>query len=246
MKSSQWRVVTPLVSLVLAVVMATPAFGERRRRRGPRFGWIEVVSLTIGAEVFVDGEQVGVVPMADRVRVPVGEHSVKVSKRGFTQHLEVVRVRPRRAATVEADLLALSGILQVSANVPGARVFVDGEYLGDAPVEREVSPGERVLRLAQPGYHEYERPVVVVAGEFQEVQAELIQLPTEAPPPVTVFEAPRRWYERWWVWTIVGAVVVATAVLVPVLLARESDYCQEVAGWPSCDHGSVVQISVGR
>lgn len=230
-----WRhVLLPTLVGVLVSVLAHPlAFAEQRRR--VRTGFIEVVSMTAGAEVYVDGEQVGEVPLPEKLRVSVGEYSVKVSKRGHTQHMEVVRVKNRRTATVEADLLALSGILLLEADVEGARVFIDDDYIGDAPIDYDVEPGERVLRVSVPGYYDFERTIEVIAGEETVIQAELERLPPEEDPTIVEPPRERRWYEHWWVWTIVGTVVVAAAVAIPVGITQRGDICSKVAGWGSCE-----------
>jgi hypothetical protein len=232
------KVVDPLLAILLVIVFLTPARAERARHAG----WVEIVSSTIGAEVFVDGEQVGQVPLPDRLALPVGEHSVKVSKRGFTQHLEVIGIKRGMTTVVAVDLLALSGVLRVEVDQPGARVFVDGDYVGEAPLVYDVDPGSREITVSAGGYRDLVRTVEVVAGEEVRVAAELERLPpeqdpTRAPPP-----PPRRWYEQWWVWTTVGAVVVAVAVAVPlgIIAAQDADMCRREADWPDGCSGALV------
>jgi hypothetical protein len=158
-----------------------------------------------------------------------------------------VAVKLRKTVTVEADLLALSGVLKVGANVDKARVFVDGEYIGDAPIEQEVDPGTKHVKVRLLGYYDFEASLDVVAGEEYAVNAELERLPPEEDP--TIAEAPRqrRWYEQWWVWTIVGAVVVSAAVAIPVAITQQPDYCRHA--WPdvdSCDDEKVMTVIAGQ
>jgi hypothetical protein len=235
-------ILPPLVALLLAVLVAPLAMAEQGRGR---FGWIEIVSGTTGADVQIDGTSVGQVPLPEKIQVPVGEHSVRVAKRGFTQLDETVAVKLRKTVTVEADLLALSGVLKVSANVEKARVFVDGEYIGDVPVEQEVDPGTKLVKVRLLGYYDFEASLDVVAGEEYEVNAELERLPPEEDP--TIAEAPRRrrWYEQWWVWTIVGAVVVSAAVAIPVAITQQSDHCADT--WDDVDScADVITVIAGQ
>lgn len=69
--------------------------------------------------------------------------------------------------------------------------------------------------------------VVAVGGEVEEAPAE---------PAAGRDEPRRRWYQRWWFWTIVGAVVVGAAVAIPVGLTAGSDDdpCVTALGGP-CD-----------
>ncbi len=238
------QLIDPVIIGLLIGSMVAPAFGEQRRRRQAT-GWLEVVSLTLGAEVYVDGEMVGEIPIEERIRLPVGEHRVKVSKRGHTQHLEVVRIKRRQTVTVEADLLALSGVIRVISSEEGARVFVDDDYVGNAPIDYEAEPGEREVRVSLAGFHDHSETVEVIAGEEAEVAAELERLPPEDDPTIGEDPPDRRWYEQWWVWTIVGAVVVAAGITIPIVLTREGDECEEIAGWGECGSGNIIRVDFG-
>jgi hypothetical protein len=244
MRHTRRHILDPLIIGLLIGSLTAPALGETRRPVRGATGFLEVVSLILDAEVYVDGEQVGVIPLDEPIQLSVGEHRVKVSKRGFTQHLEVVRIKRRQTVTVEADLLALSGVLRVEASTPEARVFLDDDYVGDAPIEYEADPGEHVVRVSELGYHDFTETVEVIAGEEVSVTATLERLPPEEDPTIAEPPRERRWFEQWWVWTIVGAVVVATAVAVPVALTQQGDVCEDVAGWPACDDTRIINLDI--
>lgn len=61
-------------------------------------GYIKILSRTEGATVYVDGQPVGVVPLADRVRVETGTHKVRV---GVVE--KTVSVAPGSVAVVDMD-----------------------------------------------------------------------------------------------------------------------------------------------
>ncbi len=245
--SRLWRLFWgPGIAGVLIATFITPmAFAEQRRRPvRQRTGFIEVISLNEGAQVFLDGEEVGSVPLPEKIRAPVGEHSIKVTRRGYTQHLEVVRVKRRRTATVEADLLAISGILRVEVlDVENPRVFIDDDYIGNAPLDHDVEPGSRHLRLELAGYYDFEQTLEVIAGEEIDVNAEMERLPPERDPTIPEELPERQWYEQWWVWTIVGAVVVGLAVGLPVGLTNVDDYCADNSPWDSCEGSISVDVT---
>lgn len=239
-------IIPSLLGILVATLIAPLSFAEQRRRPA-RYGFIEIVSSTMGAEVVVDGEQVGTVPIAEKVRVSVGEHSVKVAKRGYTQHLEVVRVKLRETVTINANLLALSGVLRVEANAEDARVFVDEEYIGNIPVEQEVEPGTREVKVRLLGYHDFRQSIDIIAGEETTISADLERLPPEEDPTIVEPPDPPRWYERWWVWTIIGVGVAGLAVGLSVGLTREDDHCERQwndQGIESCDDGKVITYEV--
>jgi cytoskeleton protein RodZ len=47
--------------------------------------------------------------------------------------------------------------LRVATQPTGARVYLDGFLLGQAPLEARVEAGQRTLRIEAPGYHKYEQ-----------------------------------------------------------------------------------------
>lgn len=75
----------------------------------------------------------------------------------------------------------------------------DGEQKGSTPLEALVKPGTHLVRLVSQGYLPAETSVVVGLGEVKVVRVAL------RPEP--------RFYERWYFWAAVGAVVVAASVV---------------------------------
>ncbi|MBH25630.1 MAG: hypothetical protein CMH57_14500 [Myxococcales bacterium] len=148
-----------------AVPWPGPLELEAKPRRG-RKASVEVVSLTDGAEVYIDGALVGTVPLDGPIEVTPGEHVIKVTKPGYVDYYAVHDVRRARAPlVVEADLIPFSGIVIIDTRPAGAQVLVDGEYLGETPFEGEVQSGARRIQVQLAGYERYERQADVVAGE---------------------------------------------------------------------------------
>jgi hypothetical protein len=72
-----------------------------------------------------------------------------------------------------------TGSLQVSANVPEADVWVDGEPAGRTPVVRRLKPGKHLVQVAKAGYVVSEpRWVEVAEGDEADVQVRLVPLST--------------------------------------------------------------------
>jgi len=87
------------------------------------------------------------------------------------------RNEPRRTA-VKMERIPekpLTALLEVQSTPPGARVFVDGDLLGMAPLRLELPRGKHEVRLNLAGYHEWEAQV---------------DLGEEATPPLSVILAP--------------------------------------------------------
>lgn len=74
------------------------------------------------------------------------------------------------ASGASADVSATGGaagvaLLSVEANVPGARIFLDGKKVGETPLRNlETAPGKYRLRVEKEGYEAYEKPVSLERG----------------------------------------------------------------------------------
>ncbi|MEX1368087.1 MAG: PEGA domain-containing protein, partial [Nannocystaceae bacterium] len=79
---------------------------------------------------------------------------------------------------------AAVGTVTVRA-VEGARVAVDGEDRGEAPVELELPLGEHRVRITAPGHHPWESTIDVIPGANPAVRAELVAAEEPAPTAST-------------------------------------------------------------
>jgi TolB-like protein len=104
-----------------------------------------------------------------------------------------------------------TGTLSVGANESEVRVFLDETLLGELPLppKTDVRGGHHTVRLEKNGYFDWQSELYVNGGDTTVVWAELQP-------------KPEQWYEKWWVWTIVGvAVVGATAGVVAATQAND-------------------------
>jgi len=84
-----------------------------------------------------------------------------------------------------------NGHLQVSVNVPGAQVSLDGQARGtaapDAPLRiQELAPGSYSLRVERSGYVPFSGNVSVGGGEWKQLAVDLQQVPRKPYEPETV------------------------------------------------------------
>ena len=99
------------------------------------------------------------------------------------------------------------GRLAVTASQNAAEVFVDQEPVGKAPLPIDaLGAGRHEVRVSQNGYFDWHGDVYVDQAETTSVWAQLK-------------DRPQQWYQKWWVWTIVGA-VVAGATTVAIVETR--------------------------
>lgn len=228
------RYVAPLVGL-LALTFAIPDADARRRRRAGGFGTLEINSMTDGAQVEIDGSKVGVLPFAKPLRVKVGKHTLKLTKKGYTEYLDVFTIKRRKTTSLDIDLLPYAGVVKIICNVEEARVFIDGKFVGTSPLEHEVLMGKRTIRVRKAGYLEHIGTFKSIAGKTKTVKITLKAMavgttPYRPPPP-----PPPKWYEKWYVWAGAagGVVAVTLTVVISVVVANQSDL-EDFSG--SADH----------
>ena len=221
----------PLLMLLVLALGVSDAQARRRRGRSG-FGTLEINSMTSGADVLIDGQPVGKTPLGKTLRLPVGKHTLKMTLQGYTEYLDVFTITRGKTTSLDVDLLPYAGVLQVTVNVRDARVFFDGEFVGTAPVEKEVLIGKRRLRVRKAGYYEYIGSVECIAGKAQRVHVELKAMPVGSTPYRPPPPPPAKWYEKWYVWaggaTAVAAITVA--IVVPVVMVKNKknefgDFC---------------------
>ena len=164
----------------------------------------------------MDGEGVGRVPFEQPLKLAAGKHTLKISKPGYTEYFDVVRIRPGRVTDVEIDLLPVAGVLRVSANVEGARVFVDDRFVGLAPLQVETLIGMRRVLVRMAGFHQYSSKVRSVAGKVNRLRVQLRAKAVGTTPYRPVPPPPARWYEKWYVWAAIAGGVAAAALAISI------------------------------
>ncbi len=141
------------------------------------------------------------------VREVGASHRVSESFRGSADELiRAVRFAARRLLSVSSDA---EGSLQVGSPVTEAKVFVDGVEAGVTPMPplRGYGGGRYSVRLARDGYLDWQSDVYVDPGRTTAIWAEPEQVP-------------QSWYEKWWVWAIVGAAAAGGATAAVVATQR--------------------------
>lgn len=118
----------------------------------------------------------------------------------------------RRAPAVFALTLSLlqpvAGVLAVHASIDGARISVDGNPVGQSPVEIAAPAGEHVVRADSEGLDPATTTVVLATGERRDVSLTFVRS-----PPI---------FARWWFWTGIAVVAAGTTATVIALTTEKS------------------------
>jgi hypothetical protein len=114
-----------------------------------------------------------------------------------------------RRVMPESDFLRF-GVIQIEANVKGAKVVVGNESRGKTPIEPLTVPAPEtyVIKLSKDGYTSFKATVDVPPDVTVKVE------------PVLTLEGQSAWYKKWWVAAIAGTVVVG-AVTLGVMAAQD-------------------------
>jgi formylglycine-generating enzyme required for sulfatase activity len=152
-------------------------------------GWadVSVNSAPPGAAILVDGEARGSTPA--EIEIDGGERQLILQAPGYADWQQTLQVEPGQA--VDLGTVALqpaAGVLALASVPGGANVTLDGEFLGQTPLELELEP-DRAHRLAvfKPGYRRYDGTVQLPAAgrdsQTIKLQARLGEVRFEISPP---------------------------------------------------------------
>jgi serine/threonine-protein kinase len=117
-------------------------------------GQIAVDSTPQGAQVQVDGksDSAWVTPFT-LANLQPGQHSITVSKAGYTSDTRSVDVASGNKAAIVIHLAQLMATLSVISDPAGASVFVDGRDTGKTtPAQISVDKGQHVVLVRKLGY----------------------------------------------------------------------------------------------
>jgi hypothetical protein len=139
-------------------------------------GVVRVLSDAPGARAFLDGTDMGPVPV-DIKDVKAGDHIIQVKAPGMQTGEKTVKVAAGSSQIVKFDLNTEgpgdAGTIKVVSMVPEAQVFIDGAAVGKVPVEKKLSAGEHPVVVRLEGYKQFEQKVRIEAGQTVTVQASL-------------------------------------------------------------------------
>jgi hypothetical protein len=147
-------------------------------------GRLVIRSQPSGALVTINGRVLGETPVVAR-GLSLGTHDVRVARPGHTPRNERVTLKvdaPVRtlSLTLEPGLEpsnAALGSIDIDSRPRGARVLVDGRYVGLAPLRlADVRPGEHQITLELGGYRSAMGRVDVAAGRASALQVTLRSL----------------------------------------------------------------------
>jgi hypothetical protein len=162
-----------------------------------RIHTLTVETVVEGAEVRIGGRVVGSTPLPRALRLNAGRADIEVRAEGFLPFRRSVELRGGETSTIEVVLARIdnSGIVFIRSRQAGAIVSIDGNTVGNVPLEMRLASGPHELRVTKEGFQPARSQVVVITGQRKEVDVDLAGTPSVL--------------TRWWFWTGVGVVAAA-------------------------------------
>ncbi len=117
-------------------------------------GQIAVESNPEGAQVEIDGktDATWLTPFA-LTNVQPGQHSITISKSGYTTDTRTIDVSAGNRASASVHLIQLLATLIVKSDPAGASIYVDGHDVGTkTPAQVSVNKGQHVVLVRLSGY----------------------------------------------------------------------------------------------
>ncbi len=126
-------------------------------------GILKVRSNVAAAEVWVDGQSLGPVPVT-RFLAP-GSHAVRVVADNFDPYVRKVDVQDGKTTDVNATLVAGAGTAEF-VGAAASRLEVDGHDRGALPIRlSDLAPGPHVWKVTSPKFEPAEGTLLFLAGK---------------------------------------------------------------------------------
>ena len=142
------------------------------------YGSMFINSNPQGADVYVDGNYQGTSPVTVGA-MSEGSHQVEIHLAGYevlttTEYVSAGQGTVVNLAMVPYSSSSAEGSIDITSNLPGALVYLDGIYKGATQAGTTfnviaVSPGSHTILLHVPGYTDFTQTVQVNAGQISNI-----------------------------------------------------------------------------
>jgi hypothetical protein len=122
---------------------------------------LKLASEPAGASVLLNGATRGTTPCTID-RIPSGTVDIEIALKGYAPHRSQIVLKAGDVVDVPAQLKAIPAALTIHSIPDQARIYVNNQYKGDAPlVLTNLPPGEYRLRAEKRGYEADARNVTL-------------------------------------------------------------------------------------
>ena len=148
--------------------------------QGEFVGLLNVVTDPPGASIFIDEHEHGAMGQTPFQNVVgVGEHHIWVERPGYQTIERDIEVSIGDSIAEEFTLERVAfGRVLITANIPGAAVFIDDQRVGQVPYQGDVEPGSRMITVQADDMKDWEEEVQIERGQITPIQVELRPSPS--------------------------------------------------------------------
>jgi tetratricopeptide (TPR) repeat protein len=141
-------------------------------------GLVVIESEPSNATIYVDDKRKGSFATTPWSGTLDGDHKIIIEKRGYTVVEKTISADPTKLFVLFGAMSQQSflGWIEVSANVPGADIFIDDKSVGAVgrtPLSQNIKPGKHTFWISSDGYDEYKQEIEVIANEVTPIKATL-------------------------------------------------------------------------
>ena len=126
----------------------------------PTTGEIDFASTPSGADIILDGRNVGNTPYTLR-EVEPGEYTVIIRHRGYKDWTGIVNVEVGKLSEVKANLVLADTTIAIHTVPEGFELYIDGVDMGQTPYSGTISQGWHDIRLEKLGFRTVEETIVI-------------------------------------------------------------------------------------
>jgi hypothetical protein len=158
----------------------------------PFVSTMKLESDQMGAQLSIDGNEIGKTPFVEPIRIDVGRRKVTLSKDGFALSEKTIDVVQGSQVALTMNLVPLhkTGTVSISiAGAPGATLFMDGRELGPAPFNGEVAEGPHTFEARAPGFYSTRQTSEVLYGKTLRLALSLAKAQNEGKVRILVDHA---------------------------------------------------------
>ncbi|WP_448522533.1 PEGA domain-containing protein [Pseudothermotoga sp.] len=148
---------------------------------------LQILSTPSGASVWINGKSVGQTPFETELEPK--EYEIVVQKEGFCKSKRFVSLRAYEGEKLHFVLSEVPTVRIVSE--PTAKLWVDGAFVGETPIDLKLTAGEHEVRLERTDFFSLVERINVSDEDLQQFEFSLTpsaKLSVQASPPHAVVQ----------------------------------------------------------
>lgn len=145
------------------------------------YGSISFNSTPQGADIYLDGDYVGLTPL-NLQNIFVGNYTVNILSSGYEEWIDEVAVSAQKTSRVNANLSPRPnyGIISIYCDQKDVKVFLDGTYMKDIvrtpTMLEEIESGDHEIVLIKEGYRAWVGDIEVFIDETSSLDVKMAKL----------------------------------------------------------------------